>query len=421
MIEVSDILKQRIIERDETETLVEKLNCIVVGKTGVGKSTLINALLGEEKSTIGQGSRGTQDLSMLLSTALPYTSEDSIFALYDTLGLELENQKLGVHSVLNKSSIDKIATAIEKKIEYHQKTRNSNEYIHCIFYCINAMGDRIEDVEIDFMKRIAKTGVQVFPILTKVQDEHSIYNLRQKFQKQTGFEPILIRAIDIILEGEAIDNPFSIQYMIDFMEENMAGIVYNVNKNMRLKNWKEDKKQALKYFSAETKNIDTMSFFSALKKANKYLGLQNDSEELALLEEKFYSPQTFESNNIDEHHAEVNQLKSSVKKGLSGTIGDINFGNVKKGLKKITKKSSSTNKVPKGSVKFNKALTAPFIDAGVAIGVDIVSNVASDVKDKILETKHIRDEFKNSGLNYLNQIERIQKEIDEEDERWQEN
>ncbi|MDG6120437.1 hypothetical protein [Lactococcus formosensis] len=283
------------------------------------------------------------------------------------------------------------------------------------------MGDRIEDVEIDFMKRIAKTGVQVFPILTKVQDEHSIYNLRQKFQKQTGFEPILIRAIDIILEGEAIDNPFSIQYMIDFMEENMAGIVYNVNKNMRLKNWKEDKKQALKYFSAETKNIDTMSFFSALKKANKYLGLQNDSEELALLEEKFYSPQTFESNNIDEHHAEVNQLKSSVKKGLSGTIGDINFGNVKKGLKKITKKSSSTNKVPKGSAKFNKALTAPFIDAGVAIGVDIVIDVASDVKDKILETKHIRDEFKNSGLNYLNQIERIQKEIDEEDEKWQEN
>ncbi|WP_270315481.1 GTPase [Lactococcus petauri] len=418
MIEVSDILTQRIIERDETEALVKKLNCIVVGKTGVGKSTLINALLGEEKSAIGQGSRGTQDLSMLMPTALPYTSEDSIFALYDTLGLELENQKLGVHSVLNKSSIDKIATAIEKKIEYHQKTRNSKDYIHCIFYCINAMGDRIEDVEIDFMKRIAQTGVQVFPILTKVQDEHSIYNLRQKFQKQTGFEPILIRAIDIILEGKAIDNPFSIQYMIDFMEENMAGIVYNVNKNMRLKNWKEDKKQALKYFSAETKNIDTMSFFSALKKANKYLGLQNDSEELALLEEKFYKPQTFKSTNKNENLVEVSQLKSSVKKGLSGTIRDINFGNVKKGLKKRSTKSSTINKGPKRKIEISKDLKGSFVDAGVSIGIDVASDF---FKDKILETKHIRDEFKNSGLNYLNQIERIQKEIDEEDERWQEN
>ncbi|MDG6120438.1 GTPase [Lactococcus formosensis] len=135
MIEVSDILKQRIIERDETETLVEKLNCIVVGKTGVGKSTLINALLGEEKSTIGQGSRGTQDLSMLLSTALPYTSEDSIFALYDTLGLELENQKLGVHSVLNKSSIDKMLLQSKRKsniIKKHEIATN----IFTVFFIV---------------------------------------------------------------------------------------------------------------------------------------------------------------------------------------------------------------------------------------------------------------------------------------------
>lgn len=414
MSRVNEVLKQWIIERDEREALVSKLNCIVVGKTGVGKSTLINALLGEKKSEVGYGSRGTQDLAMLTPDAQPYTSKTSIFAFYDTLGLELDNHNLSLQSVLNKGSVDKIASAIEKKIEHHRKLRNKETYIHCVFYCINAMGDRLEDVEIDFMKRIAKTGVQVFPVLTKVQDELSIFNLIQKFQGQTGFEPILTRAVDIVIEGEAIENPFSIQAMVEFMEENKAGIVYIVNKNFHIKNWKQDKKKALKYFSDEAKdNTRAMSFISAAKKANKYLGLTSDAEEFTLFEQEFYQPVAFERTNEKGHYAEADKLKSGLQKGLSSTIGNFKMPRVKdmvnhkpKASIKVTQKAtSSMNKISK------EALKGSLVNVGVSVGIDIMSDAAIDIKDKLLETKHLRDEFKKSGLTYLDSIEKIQKEL----------
>ena len=40
---------------------MRKGNVLVIGNSGVGKSTLINAVLGEEKAITGWGSNGTTD------------------------------------------------------------------------------------------------------------------------------------------------------------------------------------------------------------------------------------------------------------------------------------------------------------------------------------------------------------------------
>lgn len=60
-----------------------KVNILVVGKTGVGKSTLINNIFREELAETGIGRPVTQHLKKISKEGLPIN-------LYDTKGLELE-------------------------------------------------------------------------------------------------------------------------------------------------------------------------------------------------------------------------------------------------------------------------------------------------------------------------------------------
>ena len=64
---------------------MEKANILIVGKTGVGKSTLINSIFREELAETGVGRPITQHLKKLSKEGLPIT-------LYDTKGLELDEK-----------------------------------------------------------------------------------------------------------------------------------------------------------------------------------------------------------------------------------------------------------------------------------------------------------------------------------------
>lgn len=57
-------------------------NVLVIGNSGVGKSTLINSVLGVEKAKTGYGTSGTTDKLEL------YQSEDIPFRIIDTVGFE---------------------------------------------------------------------------------------------------------------------------------------------------------------------------------------------------------------------------------------------------------------------------------------------------------------------------------------------
>ena len=70
---------------NKTQTEVDKmqpLNVLVAGKTGSGKSTLINALFQKNLASTGAGLPITQQLVRITKEGVPLT-------LYDTKGLEL--------------------------------------------------------------------------------------------------------------------------------------------------------------------------------------------------------------------------------------------------------------------------------------------------------------------------------------------
>ena len=61
---------------------MERGNVLVIGNSGVGKSTLINAVLGENRAVTGYGSSGTTSELQI------YESEEIPFRVIDTIGFE---------------------------------------------------------------------------------------------------------------------------------------------------------------------------------------------------------------------------------------------------------------------------------------------------------------------------------------------
>ena len=135
---------------DKTKEEVEKMhpiNILLVGKTGVGKSTLINNVFRERLAETGIGRPVTKHLRRIAKEGVP-------IVLYDTRGLELSGAIQA-----------EVKTEIMDAIQDSQK-KGSEEAIHIVYYCINAGSSRIEEAEMHFIDEMAKL-LPVLIVLTQ--------------------------------------------------------------------------------------------------------------------------------------------------------------------------------------------------------------------------------------------------------------
>ncbi len=96
-----------LFEKDETETAEEELPKIaIVGKPNVGKSSIINKLLGEERVIVSDIAGTTRDA---IDTKVSYNGNDFIFI--DTAGLR---RKSKITEELERFSIIRTVTAVER-------------------------------------------------------------------------------------------------------------------------------------------------------------------------------------------------------------------------------------------------------------------------------------------------------------------
>jgi GTP-binding protein EngB required for normal cell division len=128
----------------------EMLNIVITGKSGAGKSSFLNYLIGKEHFKVGEGSPVTQAYFEDYVYQAPDTGVK--YHLYDTKGIEPTTTKECRNIILNE---------IEKRDKL-----SLFEWIHTVYYCFDASAKRIQPFEINFINELKKHASMVI-LLTK--------------------------------------------------------------------------------------------------------------------------------------------------------------------------------------------------------------------------------------------------------------
>lgn len=119
----------------------ESTNVLIIGKSGVGKSSLVNYLFGKELQPVGVGAPVTK---MEIKEFTYKYDKHFEMHIYDTWGLEPSTQKA---ELWKKKIFDEIARHDKESI---------SEWFNTIIFCLNAKSSRIEDFELDIMEQLLR-------------------------------------------------------------------------------------------------------------------------------------------------------------------------------------------------------------------------------------------------------------------------
>lgn len=204
-------IAEKIMEAIQKEYKeLKTLNVMILGKTGVGKSTLINNMFNQKMAETGVGKPVTQKIRKI-------TKPDFPLAIYDTPGLEL-----GGENVIN-TLLEEVISEIDKGI----RSGDISKAIHCIWYCISTPSHRIEQAEIDFLKEfLGKTSeydVPVIIVLTQSYSKNDAKSLMKEIEKENL--PI-VNIVPVLAENYDLDEEYTAKaYGLDRLSEIMNSVI----------------------------------------------------------------------------------------------------------------------------------------------------------------------------------------------------
>jgi uncharacterized protein (DUF697 family)/GTPase SAR1 family protein len=175
-IDFAELLKQKLHEAIERRG---RINILIAGKTGVGKSTLINAVFQGNLAETGDGSPITKTTREIKKEGIP-------LSIYDTRGLEI-------------CDFSNTIQELEKLIIDNRKSKDPNQHIHIAWLCLMEDSRRVEDAEIKLTEMLDKY-IPVLGVVTKSVSDNGFRQTVQELLPQTR-NVVRVLAEDILLDG----------------------------------------------------------------------------------------------------------------------------------------------------------------------------------------------------------------------------
>lgn len=194
---------------------MDRGNVLVIGNSGVGKSTLINAVLGEDVAVTGYGAEGTtKELKIYESDSIP-------FRLIDTVGFEptFIKERGAIHAVKAWSK------------ESAKKGHEDNN-INAIWFCVDGTAKKLFPNAITNLSKATKMwgSVPVIVVITKSYSTpervENIEMVNNAFAKEKRYSKNLRKVIPVVaspfwLNETAFAAPEGITEIIDATNEVM--------------------------------------------------------------------------------------------------------------------------------------------------------------------------------------------------------
>lgn len=159
-------------ETERASDALGKMNIVIGGNAGVGKSTLINAVFGQRLASTGVGRSQTMEIEA-------YTMPGKPVRIYDTRGFELRQAEQTV-------------AAVKDKIHELRRRENADDQIHVAWLCILEQSHRIEPIHRSFLEMLREQNVPAVVIITQALGESEMESsVRDLAVPNSGVQPVL--------------------------------------------------------------------------------------------------------------------------------------------------------------------------------------------------------------------------------------
>nr|WP_276572529.1 DUF697 domain-containing protein [Enorma phocaeensis] len=198
------------------------MNIIVAGKTGVGKSTLINSVFREELAETGIGRPVTRNIRRISKPDFP-------LVVYDTKGFELSEK-------VQREVKDQVMKIIRDGFA----CKDINKTIHCVWYCVNAASNRIEPEEIEGLRELGNenemTQVPIIVVLTQCISKKRCQDLRKVIEEESLniIQVVPVLAKDYEIDDEYVAKSFGLDVLIRVMGDALPDELVDTLQNLQI-------------------------------------------------------------------------------------------------------------------------------------------------------------------------------------------
>src|SRR5262245_21202990 len=151
---------------------IGRVNIVIGGLTGIGKSTLINGVFGSRCAPVGIGRSGT-------TATHAYEEGDNPLRVYDTRGFEIRHA-------------DATVAAVHDLVVELRGSRDANDQIHLAWLGILEQSHRIEAVHLSLLELLRSLDIPVVVVITQaLGDDEMERSVRELAIPRDGLVSVL--------------------------------------------------------------------------------------------------------------------------------------------------------------------------------------------------------------------------------------